>query len=334
MRSSRSSVIALSAAALLLIAGAIPALAASPAPAALARAEHNRIVSYWTAERLASAKPRDFVRTARGFEPAAKPGGGGGGGTTVTGASWTGTGTVNRSVGKVFFTLGGGNWQCSGAVATDGGRSDRSLVLTAGHCAVDETTGAFATNWMFIPAWDEKPATYSGACTNSLLGCWTATTIVAHRNFATAGGFNSQATRHDFAFAVVPAGGHDGAQLDAKVTPFGLANFGSITKGTQMYAFGFPAAGKYKGNDLTYCAGKIIEDVYNDNATWGMGCNMTGGSSGGPWFASFSAGSGLLGSLNSYGYSGVRNMYGPKFNNATQSVYNAALSATSNTLVP
>jgi hypothetical protein len=57
-----------------------------------------------------------------------------------------------------------------------------------------------------------------------------------------------------------------------------------------------------------------------------MACNMTGGSSGGGWldgdFTSF--GGADLRSLNSYGYTGVENMYGPKFNSKTQAVYNAA----------
>jgi hypothetical protein len=316
----------------LLTAGSATVFAASSSSGAAARAEHQRIVNYWTADRMAAAKPRDFVRNAHGFVPAAKPNRPGGG-STVTGASWTKGGDVVDAVGKVYFHMGGGDWQCSGSVANDG-RANYSLVLTAGHCAVDETTGEFATNWMFMPSWDRQPATFTTACSNSLYGCWTAQALVAHRQFATAGSFNDQATRYDFAFAVVGAGGKDNSQLDSKVNEFGIA-FNAVSNGQRMYAFGFPAAGKYHGNDLTYCAGNIIQDSMNGNATWGLGCDMTGGSSGGPWFANFSeaTGSGTLGSLNSYGYSGIRNMYGPKFNSNTQAVYNAANGATSNTLV-
>jgi len=309
-----------------------PAWAAGGSQADAARAEHQRIVNYWTSQRVAAAKPRDFVRTNHGFVPAAKPGGGGSG--AVTGASYTGGGAASESVGKVFFHMGGGDWQCSGSVANDANRSGYSLVLTAGHCAVDETTGEFATNWVFIPAWDAKPATFSTACSASKYGCWTAQALVVHRGFATAGGFNTQATQYDWAFAVVGPGGSNGTtQLDTRVTPFALANFGQIGAGTKMSAFGFPAAGKYHGNDLTWCSGSIFTDAGNANLTWGMACDMTGGSSGGPWFAGFSSGVGTLGSLNSYGYSGVRNMYGPKFNSNTTAVYTAAKTATSNTVV-
>jgi hypothetical protein len=63
-----------------------------------------------------------------------------------------------------------------------------------------------------------------------------------------------------------------------------------------------------------------------------MACGMTGGSSGGPWLSSFTEGTGVgtLSSLNSYGYSGIKNMYGPKFNSETQAVYNAANTGTGN----
>ena len=60
-----------------------------------------------------------------------------------------------------------------------------------------------------------------------------------------------------------------------------------------------------------------------------MACNMTGGSSGGPWItgttdpATYTAQT-LLTSVNSYGYSGLTYMFGPKFNQATQNVANAA----------
>ena len=51
-----------------------------------------------------------------------------------------------------------------------------------------------------------------------------------------------------------------------------------------------------------------------------MACNMTGGSSGGPWIAdSTNPGTieGKVASLNSYGYSGLTVMFGPKFTSDT-----------------
>ena len=64
--------------------------------------------------------------------------------------------------------------------------------------------------------------------------------------------------------------------------------------------------------------GPFGRDVGTDNLTYALACDMTGGSSGGPWLSNASAGYGAkLRSLNSYGYSGVRNMYGPIFNSET-----------------
>lgn len=298
---------------------------------------HEQIVAHWTAARLAAAIPRDFVLDgSRGFVPAAKPdrppGGGGGGGTgSTTGASWDAGGTIKEASGKVYFEMGGGAYVCSGAVATDS-RSGYSLVLTAAHCAYDETNGEFATNWIFIPDFDEAP---TFTCASAAYGCWTASSLVVHEGYATAGGFNTQATIHDFAFAVVGAGGHEATQLDQTVGSFNVVIPGFTAPGQTAYAFGYPAAGKYKGKDLVYCAGSIFEDPYNDELTWGLPCKMTGGSSGGPWLSSFDASSGVggLSSINSYGYSGVSAMHGPKFNADTAAVYDAADSASSGNIV-
>ncbi|CAN5639131.1 peptidase [soil metagenome] len=341
MRFSRLTVLAV----LLLILTAAPAAASGPGRADGAKAEHERVLRFWTPAKMAAAQPRDFVRSGNGFSPNARPpkppgGGGGAGSAAVTGATWSKGGAVAESVGKVYFTMGGSSYQCSGTVAKDS-RTNFSLVLTAGHCAYDETRGEFASNWIFIPAWGSAAVGFKGVdCTQygaTKYGCWTATALVVHNGYATAGGFNTQATVHDYAFAVVGAGGKGGsvpARLDAAVPAFDVSISG-ITKGSQAYAFGYPAAGKYKGNKLTYCAGTTIEDNYNSNLTWGLGCDMTGGSSGGPWLSEFSesTGVGKLSSLNSYGYSGVKNMYGPKFNSNTSAVYTAADSATSNTVV-
>jgi hypothetical protein len=321
----RSSLALLAALALIVV----PAVAAPAGAAGNGLSARERTLAYWTPARMRAAIPRDFVKTAHGLQPAARPGGGGG----VTGASWTNGGAILKASGKVYFKLGSSAYVCSGSVATDH-RSGKSLVLTAGHCAYDETNGAFATNWLFIPEYDTNPTLSN--CQNTTYGCWTADALVVHNGFATAGGFNTQATIHDFAFAVVGAGGKSGtAQLDATVGSFALTTSG-ISAGQKLYAFGYPAAGKYHGNDLVYCAGNIFTDTMNQNLTWGMPCGMTGGSSGGPWLSGFdeSTGSGTLSSLNSYGYSGVKNMYGPKFNSDTADVYNAADSANANTIVP
>ena len=93
-------------------------------------------------------------------------------------------------------------------------------------------------------------------------------------------------------------------------------------------------SGKYKGTDLVYSRGALGFDPSTANATYRVGSNMTGGSSGGPWFAPFSAGSGTMISVNSYGYSGITAMHGPKLNAETESMFAEAESATANIIVP
>ena len=317
--------------------GAILVLAALPmaAPVAAkdpAKAEHDRIVAYWTPARMASAIPRDFVKSGDRFEPRARPGGGSsGGGGAVTGASWTQDGPILARSGKVFFTLSGVRYVCSGSVANDT-RANFSLVLTAGHCAYDEAAARYATNWMFYPAWDSNP---TQTCAQATYGCWTAQALVVHNGFASAGGFNQQAITHDFAFAVVgPGTVRSGVDpiLDKAVGSYPLST--SITSaGVKAYAFGYPAAQKFKGNDLVYCAGNTVIDPAFNGQTWGLLCGMTGGSSGGPWVFGFEGSNPVLGSLNSYGRSGDPNMYGPKFNAVTASVYSVADGATVNDIV-
>jgi V8-like Glu-specific endopeptidase len=311
---------------------AFPLVATPVAGRDSARARHDAVVAHWTEARLRAARPRDLHvthGTARGHlkHPGSKPSG-----STVTGASWTQGGAILHASGKVYFEMAGSAWVCSGTAANDA-RTGYSLVLTAGHCAYDETNGAFATNWLFIPEFDSAP-TFN--CASTAWGCWTAQALVVDSGYAGAGSFNTQASVNDFAFAVVgPGGKSGGAQLDSTVGSLAVA-FGGVTSGSTLYAFGYPAAGKYHGNDLTYCAGPISPDPYNANLTWGMSCDMTGGSSGGPWLAGFdpATGRGTMSSLNSYGYSGIKAMYGPKFNASTQSVYDAANGATANTIVP
>jgi V8-like Glu-specific endopeptidase len=327
----RRSSLALLAALVLLV---VPAIAAPAGAAGHGRSERDRILAFWTPARMQAAIPRDFVKTAHGFVPAAKPPPPGGGG--VTGASWTKEGAILHASGKVYFVMGNSAYVCSGSVVNDS-RSTRSLVLTAGHCTYDETNGQPATNWIFVPEYDSGPNL--GGCSNggtgTKWGCWTAVGLVADTGFADSGSFDHDATVHDFAFAIVAGGGFNGStQLDATVGSFPIA-YSGVSAGNTLYAFGYPAAGKYHGNDLVYCAGAIITDSLNDDDTWGMPCGMTGGSSGGPWLSGFNegSGSGTLSSLNSYGYSGIKNMYGPKFNSDTQAVFNAANGGNGNVVV-
>lgn len=315
--------------ALVVAALALVGLVAVPAEARQQSA-HERIVAYWTNERVAKAVPRDVVLDpASGrLSPARKPGGGGGGTTAVTGASWTKAGEVLKASGKVLFTLGSSNYVCSAAVVDDN-KSDRSIILTAAHCVFDPATGV-ASNWIFVPEYDTAPVRLSGSfCANTVHGCWSASSIVVSNDFASEPGFTTTAVQHDYAFVVVGNGGKSNSQLDDVVGSFPIS-FSAVSASTDAYLFGYPAAGKYKGTDLVYSRGPVGFDVYTSNTTYRVTSNMTGGSSGGPWFSSFneSTGTGTLISVNSYGYQGTTAMFGPILNSETSGMFTEALTST------
>jgi V8-like Glu-specific endopeptidase len=318
---------------------ALPVLAGTTVAADPQRSSHAQVLAYWTPERVQSAKARGFVYSQGRFEPAAKPeanskpgGGGGGGGSKVTGAQWPDfKGDIYRSVGRVLFTLNSGNYICSGSVVSEA-ESGRSIVLTAAHCAYDKQDGGFARNWMFIPEFDTDP-TYT--CSASTHGCWTATSLVVHAGFANESGFTATATHHDWAFAVIGQGGKSNTQLDATIPSFPIA-FTDYASKTQVHATGYPAGGKYSpGHELIYCSGPVEFDRWNGNRTYKLGCDMTGGSSGGPWLTSFdgTGNTGILSSVNSYTYVEGNAMHGPKFNSKTQATFSRALTTNANAIV-
>jgi V8-like Glu-specific endopeptidase len=296
-------------------------------------AERGAALAYWTDERKARARPGDQRIAGRSgpkggtvdaaapttVRPQAKPskpgnGKGGGGGTaTVTGATWTGGGAVAETTGKVFFTLAGSNYVCSGSSVTSG---NRNLVLTAGHC-LHEGPGAFASNFVFVPAYAGDGRTTSGP-----YGTWAAASLHTTTQWASTGDFG-----YDVGFAVMaPQGGT--ANLADTVGSQGIAF--NQPRGATVHAFGYPAASPYSGATLTYCTGATVRDPYGGDPQ-GVVCDMTGGSSGGPWYAGFSAstGVGTSYSVNSYRYSSGPNsdkMFGPYFGAEVQRLYDAVRS--------
>ena len=299
-----------------------------------ARAEHQRIVDFWTAERVAQAVPRDFyLNPSTGqFTPAKKPAPPTPGTGYVPGSSWTGGGDIVGASGKVLFEMGGSYWICSATAIDDPDGNDRSLIITAAHCVYDETAGGFAAMWMFIPAYDlaPEPLTVDGTfCEYTAYGCWTAAAMVVRQEYAEAGGFNDQAVVHDFAVVAVQGGGLDHSTLLEAVPDIHTLGFlfdPVPADGKAVHAFGYPAEKKWNGSDLIYCKEPLSTDPLTDTATYRLsGCLLNGGSSGGPWLFPFDAGTGTVVSVNSYGYPGVKAMYGPKLNAETQSVYEIAL---------
>jgi V8-like Glu-specific endopeptidase len=311
-------------------------VASGPSERAESRAD---VLAFWTPERMKSAKWLD-VR----FDPVAKegrlvprsqfvP-------TDTTSGSW-GTGDnandeMARVTGRVYFAFGKSAYICSGSVIRDGGRAGYSTVLTAAHCVYDQKKAKFATKWLFIPDFDVSP-TYT--CADTFIGCWNSVAIVTRAEFTSARRLTVSALQHDWAFVVVAGGGKSGTslQLDQTVSLSGTAtglNLAATAQplNTTMTAIGYPAASPYDGKDLTYCQGPVTRDPGTANTTYRMACLMTGGSSGGPWVLQASQGfNASATSLNSYGYTGDTNMYGPIFGSDTKTTFDVAQTKTSGT---
>jgi hypothetical protein len=282
------------------------------------KAEHDRILAYWTPARIAAAKWRDFSIDAATGKITANKGKPGTGGTGVTGASWpSAQGQVSKSVGRILFSAGGSQWICSGTVVQTGTMTDgHSVVLSAGHCAYDGTDG-WSSNFVFYPNFDAEP-TYT--CAGRANGCWTASRLAINSGFYPSGFGPDSALRVDYSFAYL-LNSSDG-ELDQRFPGFGLRT-STNNIGDTTWAFGFPAEGKYKGTDLIYCTGVTSADP-NGVGTWGLPCNMNGGASGGGWlWGTSNPGTDngkQLASVNSYGYSGLTYMFGPRFTSATSTV--------------
>ena len=205
-------------------------------------------------------------------------------------------------IGKVFFTLGGADYVCSAnSVASDNGNT----VATAGHC-LNEGPGAFASEFIFVPAYDEGAAPY---------GQWAATDLVAPTEWSNGGDIN-----YDTGFAIVDGPGS--ATLASTVGASGVSFNESV--GLDYTLYGYPAAAPFDGESLQSCAGTSFADTFGGSDSIGVDCDMTGGSSGGPWFVGSGAG-GVQNSVNSFGYNaqpGV--MYGPYWGSVIQGAYEAA----------
>jgi hypothetical protein len=206
-------------------------------------------------------------------------------------------------IGKVFFTLGGANYVCSGNSVSSG---NKSTVSTAGHC-VNEGPGAFATKFTFVPAYLNGSAPY---------GMWTAKALYAPTQWSSAGNM-----QYDTGFAVMNT--LNGKYLSDVVGSSGLQF--NAARGLSYKAYGYPAAAPFNGESLKSCSGTATNDPYNPQFnSQGIPCNMTGGSSGGPWFIGTSS-SGYQNSVNSYGYgSNSTSMYGPYWGSVIQSTYTSA----------
>jgi V8-like Glu-specific endopeptidase len=231
----------------------------------------------------------------------------------VAGVRWPEGGAVTRTTGRVFFTLDGTDYSCSGSTV-DGAHAD--VVITAAHC-VSDGQGGWATHWIFVPGYDDGQEPYG--------------TYPARAFFATNGWQHGADENDDVAFVTVGPGS-DGIGFDSEGTGLQVVDvvggqqiqFGS--RAATEILFGYPSVGQYHGRYLNYCDGALSPDPYGSPDA-GIECTMTEGASGGPWLSGFDpvTGLGTITGVTTFRYSGSGvTLYSVDLGSAARTLYDEA----------
>lgn len=317
------------------------ALLASPPGAAAATVTEEldqpraEVLDYWTPERMREALPREAlpgpspagpVPSAAATEPAGTP-------QTFAGLPPTG-GSASAAAepadhtayarapvadptaypfsthGKVFARIRGiGPYVCSGTVVTS---NNQSVVITAAHCvhAILFTRSGrlvrrFASDFLFVPAYDRGAEPY---------GRWVARRLSVPRAWQA-----WEPITLDVASAQMRLS--NGRRIGATVGSRGIG-FNLRRNQDPVRAYGYPAAAKFDDRmqecDSTFAGNDGSTRFLPGPATMRIGCDVTGGASGGGWVVrEGSPGCGAAGcqySLVSYGYADEpEHLYGPLF---------------------
>ncbi|MFP8960730.1 trypsin-like serine peptidase [Streptomyces nanhaiensis] len=196
-------------------------------------------------------------------------------------APWPG-GTV-RTVGKLIGTYPDGQLlACSGAVVD---APNGSVVVTAAHCVHNPGEPRWKQAW-FVPAYDRH-----GTANAARVG-WRVKSV--HLESAWKRGRLPQVLPYDYAFLKVEKKG--GRTLQETVGANRL-DFEPVDPAERTVALGYPATKPYDGETLAHCAGTPALLTERDTQQPNVGglllesCDLTQGSSGGPWLRDYDAAS-------------------------------------------
>jgi hypothetical protein len=322
------------------------------------------VFAYWTTERMAAAQPPPVIgRTAGSSQgsdkdlmangPAMYVNGhtpGGAGSSPVTAAvpgSAVASATINltypfpytrtqnpwpslyddfpfRTHGKLFFTnagYGGGTFVCSGTSVTSGVGGNENLVLTAAHCLNSggdgNNVGTWSDNLLFVPGRRNSV---------NLNGSWGWIDAVIQTNW-----YTDANIRQDYGFLITA---DNPSTLSDYVGAQGLAWNQSAVQ--QFWAYGYPAVSPFSGELMMMCTATTAVRAAEAGAggfaqgeqPLGIGCDMTGGSSGGGWIVWHNLlNAGYANSVNSFKYTSPSQpnaMYGPYFDGNFQGLWDYA----------
>ena len=209
------------------------------------------------------------------------------------------------TIGKVFFSkAGGGDFVCSAsAVNSTNGR----LIVTAGQC-VSDGKGKFHRNVIFVPAYNPDN---SSASLREPYGRWSACELFTRAAWHTKEDFSQD-------IGMIEACDRSGSKLH-KVVGF-LGFLANAPRSQHWHAIGYPQAAPFNGRKMTVCTASFATNDSGTPNPIGIGCDMTGGSSGGPWIVKYSPDTvgfaNQINGVNSYKYNSQPGaMYSPYFGN-------------------
>ena len=206
------------------------------------------------------------------------------------------------TVGKVFFKLNGGNWVCSAASIGN------YAVWTAGHCVHGGKGSTYVSNFVFVPAYKDG---------NAPLGQWT-----AHHFWTKTDWINNSNRRRDMGGAVLNT--RNGQKISQAVGWLGFA--WNYPYEQNWVVLGYPADAPFNGQRMWRCNAPFAYKLSPSGGgpeTQAIGCDFTGGSSGGPWIKDFLSGNYLNGntSYRRTGYS--KEVASPHFTDEAKSLKDA-----------
>ncbi|GGV22554.1 peptidase [Actinomadura cremea] len=297
-----------------------------------------RVQEYWTPERMAAARPTPApevtprsaaaARAAEaepppaaapesgdGYNPSGAAGSGGSGFGTLalsyfsTSKVWADHGRMPaRTVGKLYYTRNGAGYYCSASTINS---SNRNTIWTAGHCVTDGSRNWYS-NFTFVPDFHDGKRPY---------GTWTARSWAAPNGY-----FDGKNHRYDM--AAIALNLSNGRRVGDVVGYQGY-RFGEGYNETTFHdtrAFGYPqnthpARSGISSSKLRFCVGYAATDALYKR----IGCDMGGGSSGGPWITEMplSRGWGYIIGHNAWHYGNDPWEYGPTLGTAAINVRDA-----------
>ena len=203
------------------------------------------------------------------------------------------------TVGVLFFSQKGTDYRCSAASIGN------NALWTAGHCVHDGSgsVDGWSYNVIFAPAYKNGSTPF---------GTWTFYDLVTRVAWFSGGDF-----RFDIGGVILEPNASD-QTVNEVVGSLGFAY--NLNPNQHWFNIGYPVNAPFDGKTMQICAASFAKnDPYYTSfpQPMAMGCDMTPGSSGGPWIINFSGSPGntnYINGNNSYRYTGLEEeIYSPYF---------------------